>query len=119
MRYLAFDIECCDGKHICEFGYVVTDEKFNIIKKSVITINPESKFNLVGRPGSRDLCLSFSQEQYYNSPIFTTYYDDIKNLLEYPEQIVVGHAVGNDADFLRTACKRYNLSPINFQFFDS
>lgn len=119
MRYLAFDIECCDGKHICEFGYVITDEKFNIIKKSVITINPESKFNLVGRPGSRDLCLSFSQEQYYNSPIFTTYYDDIKNLLEYSEQIVVGHAVGNDADFLRTACKRYNLSPINFQFFDS
>ena len=119
MRYLAFDIECCDGKHICEFGYVITDEKFNIIKKSVITINPESKFNLVGRPGSRDLCLSFSQEQYYNSPIFTTYYDDIKNLLEYPEQIVVGHAVGNDADFLRTACKRYNLSPINFKFFDS
>ena len=119
MRYLAFDIECCDGKHICEFGYVITDEKFNIIKKSVITINPESKFNLVGRPGGRDLYLSFSEEQYYNSPIFTTYYDDIKNLLEYPEQIVVGHAVGNDADFLRTACKRYNLSPINFQFFDS
>ena len=52
MRYLTFDIECCDGKHICEFGYVITDEKFNIIKKSVITINPESKFNLVGRPGS-------------------------------------------------------------------
>ena len=119
MRYLAFDIECCDGKHICEFGYVITDEKFNIINKSVITINPESKFNLVGRPGSRDLYLSFSEEQYYNSPIFTTYYDDIKNLLEYPEQIVVGHAIGNDADFLRTACKRYNLSSINFQFFDS
>ena len=119
MRYLAFDIECCDGKHICEFGYVITDEKFNIIQKSVITINPESKFNLVGRPGSRDLYLSFSEEQYYNSPIFTTYYDEIKSLLEYPEQIVLGHAVGNDADFLRTACKRYKLSYINFQFFDS
>lgn len=119
MRYLAFDIECCDGKHICEFGYVITDEKFNIIKKSVITINPESEFNLVGRPGGRDLYLSFSEEQYYNSPIFTAYYDVIKNLLEYSEQIVVGHAVGNDADFLRTACKRYDLSPINFQFFDS
>lgn len=64
MRYLAFDIECCDGKHICEFGYVITDEKYNIIKKSVITINPESKFNLVGRPGGRDLYLSFSEEQF-------------------------------------------------------
>lgn len=119
MRYLAFDIECCDGKHICEFGYVITDEKFNVIKKAVITINPESKFNLVGRPDGRDLYLSFSEEQYYNSPIFTIYYDEIKNLLEHHEQIVVGHAVGNDADFLRTACNRYNLSPINFQFFDS
>lgn len=29
MRYLAFDIECCDGKHICEFGYVITKDKFN------------------------------------------------------------------------------------------
>lgn len=105
MRYLAFDIECCDGKHNCELGYVITDEKSNIIKKSVITINHERKFNLVGRPGSRDLYLSFLQEQYYKSPIFTTYYDDIKNLLECPEQIVVGHAVSNDADFLRTACK--------------
>ena len=61
MRYLAFDIECCDGKHICEFGYVITDEKYNIIKKSVITINPESKFNLVGRPGGRDLYLSIQK----------------------------------------------------------
>lgn len=23
MKYLSFDIECCDGRHICEFGYVV------------------------------------------------------------------------------------------------
>ena len=31
MKYLSFDIECCDGKHICEFGYVIVDEKFNTI----------------------------------------------------------------------------------------
>ena len=59
MRYLAFDIECCDGKHICEFGYVITDEKFNISEKSVITINPESKFTLIGRSNDRDLKLFF------------------------------------------------------------
>ena len=34
MRYLAFDIECCDGKHICEFGYVITDEKFIVEEKN-------------------------------------------------------------------------------------
>ena len=119
MRYLAFDIECCDGKHICEFGYVITDEKFNISEKSVITINPESKFTLIGRSNDRDLKLSFSEKQYCESPNFTTYYEEIKRLLEHPDQIIVGHAVGNDAKFLRTACNRYKLPPINFQFFDS
>lgn len=24
---LFFDIECCNGRNICEFGYVITDEK--------------------------------------------------------------------------------------------
>lgn len=119
MRYLAFDIECCDGKHICEFGYVIADEKFNIIKKAVLTINPEMQFDLIGRPGSRDMCLFFTEEQYAKSPIFTTYYNEIKSLLEFPDQIIIGHAIGNDAFFLRTACQRYKLPPINFNFFDS
>ena len=119
MRYLAFDIECCDSKHICEFGYVITDETFNVINKSVLTINPEAKFNLKGRSDAKDVNLFFTEEQYYNSPIFSMYYNEIKSLLESPNQIVVGHAVGNDADFLRTACKRYKLPPINFSFFDS
>ena len=33
MRYLCFDIECCDGQHICEFGYVITDENLAVQKK--------------------------------------------------------------------------------------
>lgn len=40
-------------------------------------------------------------------------------LIEYPDQIVIGHAIGNDAMFLRTACRRYGLQPINFNFVDS
>ena len=32
MRYLFFDIECCNGRDICEFGYVITDTEFNIEK---------------------------------------------------------------------------------------
>ena len=98
MRYLAFDIECCDGKHICEFGYVITDEKFNVINKSVITIDPGRRFNLTGRSDGRDLHLFFSEEQYYNSPGFTTYYDEIKNMLEHHDQIEVRHPDKNDAN---------------------
>lgn len=119
MRYLAFDIECCNGKHICEFGYVITDENFREVEKCVLTINPESEFKLTGRQDSRDLRLCFDADVYCRSPLFTEYYDKIKSLLEASEQIIIGHAVSNDAGFLRTACKRYHLTPINFSFFDS
>lgn len=119
MRYLVFDIECCDGRNICEFGYVITDDKFNVLEKNCIIINPDKPFNLKGRPGQDDLELCFPEEVYYASKTFPVYYERIKSLLEAPEQIVIGHAVSNDAIFLRTACKRYKLGPINFSFFDS
>ena len=119
MRYLFFDIECCDGKHICEFGYVITDEKFNPLKQEVITINPDKPFNLTGRKNQKDLSLCFSEQEYYSSPLFTEYYDKIKALIEEPDQIIIGHAIGSDAMFLRRACERYKLKPINFDFVDS
>lgn len=119
MRYLFFDIECCNGRNICEFGYVITDDEFNILEKKDITINPENKFNLIGRPDGRDLYLHYSESKYYKSYKFPNFYDEIKELIEYPDQLVVGHAISNDAGFLRTACRRYKLEPINFKFADS
>ena len=49
MKYLFFDIECANcfnniGK-ICEFGYVMTDEKFKVLDKNLILINPNTKFD--------------------------------------------------------------------------
>lgn len=119
MRYLSFDTECCDGKHICEFGYVITNDKFKVIKKDVFTINPDKPFALTGRKDCRDLTLFFPEEKYFNSPLFMDCYEKIKTLLEAPNQIIVGHAIKNDSIFLRTACKRYGLKPINFNFLDS
>lgn len=119
MRYLFFDIECCNGRNICEFGYVITDDKFNILEKKDITINPENKFNLTGRPDGRDLYLYYPKSTYYKSYKFPHLYEDIKELIEYPDQLIVGHAISNDAGFLRIACKRYKLDPINFKFADS
>lgn len=119
MRYLFFDIECCNGRDICEFGYVITDEQFNELKTEVITIDPNAKFNLTGRKDSRDIKLFFSEEKYYNSPSFSHYYKFIKELIEQDDQIIVGHSIANDAKFLRTACKRNSLSSINFKFNDS
>lgn len=119
MKYLFFDIECCDGAHICEFGYVLTNDKFEILDRDFFLINPERKFNLTGRKDQRDLQLHFSKEEYYNSPLFTEYYGRIKNLIEAKDQLVIGHAISNDAGFLRTACRIYKRPPINFEFYDS
>ena len=44
MKYLFFDIECCDGTHMCSFGYALCDEKCNIIKSDDILINPEAEY---------------------------------------------------------------------------
>lgn len=119
MRYLFFDIECCDGAHICEFGYVITDENFNPIEKKDITINPKAKFYLTGRPKRPDIELFYTEEHYYKSPEFPEFYKEIKRLLEHDNQIIMGHAISNDADFINRACKKYDLVPINFQFHDS
>ena len=119
MRYLFFDIECCDGEHICEFGYVITDDKFKKLDKQVIKINPDKPFCLKGREKQADITLFFTEKEYYESPLFNVYYDRIKKLIEYPDQIIIGHAINHDAAFLRTACKRYGLGPINFNFVDS
>ena len=44
MRYLVFDLEYATSKggvsKICEFGYVVTNEKFEIIEKGNFIIDP-------------------------------------------------------------------------------
>lgn len=119
MKYLSFDIECCDGKHICEFGYVITDENFNTLQKVCLTINPEKPFNLTGRKNKKDCILAFSEEEYSKSPTFPEYYDTIKTLISAPNTIIFGHSMSNDAAFLRTACRRYNLPPLNFKFVDS
>lgn len=95
MRYLFFDIECCNGRNICEFGYVITDDKFNILEKKDITINPENKFNLTGRHDGRDLYLYYPESTYYKSYKFPHFYDDIKEIIEHPDQLIVGHIICN------------------------
>ena len=48
MEYLFFDIECCDGNHICSFGYVIINSDFEILEKRDLVINPEKVFKLRG-----------------------------------------------------------------------
>lgn len=118
MKYLVFDIECCDGKHICEFGYVLIDEQFNVLERDCITINPGYKFKLTGREKESDISLAFPEEVYYNSHKFDFYYDRIKSILTTPDCQIIGFSLSNDAGFLATAYELYGKEPISFTYYD-
>ncbi len=118
MRYLCFDIECCDGQHICEFGYVLIDENFNVLERDCITINSEHKFKLTGREHESDITLAFPEEKYFNSRTFDYYYDRIRSLLTLKNCQIIGFSLTNDAGFLATAYEIYNKEPIPFTYID-
>lgn len=126
MKYLFFDIECSDGKHICSFGYVLTDCNFVVQKKEDILINPEAIFHTGAWSKSkreknekdRGITLAYPKEQFLGSPKFTEFYDKIKALLTDSEVKVVGYACDNDARFIIWATERYKLDAINYSLYD-
>ena len=121
MKYVFFDIECADGGRgsICSFGYLITDEHFREIVSRDITMNPPGTFHLEGRAGRPDVSLGYPMEVFRSSPKFYRYYDEIKELLEGPDQIVIGHSAKNDADFLNKSCRWYKKDFLHFKFADT
>ena len=121
MKYVFFDIECANGGigSICSFGYVITDENFNVIIQRDIVINPPGKFNLTGRDGRPDIILAYPEWVFRSSPKFYHYYDEIEGILTGENQIVVGHSAANDAVFLNKSCSRYKKPFLDFKFFDT
>ena len=121
MKYLFFDIECADGGKatICSFGYVIADEKFKILRREDIVINPQGRFFLTGRAGRPDVQLAYPIETFKRAPSFDRFYNKIKALVENKEYFVVGHSIGDDVTYLNKACARYNLEPFCFEYFDT
>ncbi|MDE6690472.1 MAG: hypothetical protein K2K04_00730 [Clostridia bacterium] len=118
MKFLFFDLEYAHTLNggrgvICEFGYVLTDEKFEVLKQDVLLINPEWEFDKY----VLDNMLAFKREDYEAAPDFAARYKEIKALLE-GDVTVVGHTVDGDAHSLNHAAKRYELPYINFDFYD-
>ena len=119
MDYLFFDIECCDGNHICSFGYVIIDEKFRVLDKQDILINPEKTFKL-GRAGfDPEIELAYKQEIFYSQKTFPEFYAGIKKLLNKKDRVLFGHNSGCDINFLLIACNRYDLKNINIKVYDT
>lgn len=120
MNYLFFDVECANsfdgvGK-ICEFGYVLTDENLNVLKHGIHLINPNAEF--------QDYVIwhiiSYKVEDYYNAPKYPeVYHEHIKDLLELPNTICLGHGIKNDIKYLNDEANRYGLAKIDFQYIDT
>jgi len=123
MKYLFFDIECaCVYKNVakmCAFGYVLTDEKFNVLEKEDILLNPRGKFHLTDRKGGEGLVLPYEYEDFKKYPTFPTEYPKIKRLLEDSDAIVCGHATLNDVNYLNLETRRYKLPSFSFPFYDT
>ncbi len=123
MNYVFFDIECaCVFKSvakICAFGYVVTDERFEVLKREDILMDPKGKFHLTDRKGGEGLVLPYSYEDFKKYPAFPAAYRKIKSLLEDKNAIVLGHATMNDVNYLNLETKRYKLPSFRFEFHDT
>lgn len=126
IKFLFFDIECSNcfngvGK-MCEFGYVLTDSNFNVIKARDIPMSPgkrkSSRFHLKGRKHEKDLILAYDLEFYNGMPEFPAFYKTIKALVEEENTICFAYSMSNDISHLYYACKRYNLEPLNYICYD-
>lgn len=126
MKYLFFDIECsnCHGGigKMCEFGYVLTDEKFNIISENDIPMSPgkghNNRFDLTGRSGEKDIELAYDYDFYYSQPEFPSFYNRVKKLVCDPDTICFAYSMGNDIRHLHNSCTRYKLEPFNYTCYD-
>ncbi len=122
MKYTFFDIECANcfqgrGK-ICSFGYVVTDEDFNILEKEDIIIDPHSKFHLAGRGNRPGIVLAYDEEEFKSAPRFPHFYRKIRELLTDPDSLIFGFSVMSDAGYIKSECERYKKEIFDYDFID-
>lgn len=119
MRYLFFDIESADGYgKVCEFGYVITDTSFNVLKKHNILINPNGKFKFRHSFIGKGFKLTYEYDEYYKHKTFDNYYSNIKYLLTQKDILIFGFSSLSDILFLSTDCLKYGLPLIDFEVFD-
>lgn len=122
MNFVFFDIECAncirgEGKR-CSFGYVKTDENFNVLQKQDLVMNPEAPFLLGDAKSGRGIRLAYPTSRFLCSPYFPHFYKQIRKLLTAPDTYSFGFDVNQDASFLSYTCGRYHVPYIDFKFFD-
>ncbi len=122
MEYIFFDIECANCFHghgkICSFGYVITDEHFNVISKNDILMNPHSRFHLYGHGNHPGITLGYDEKTFNASPSFPRHYAKIRELLTKPNRLVFGFSVMSDAGYIKSECERYHKEIFDYSFID-
>jgi len=118
--YLFYDLES-GNEHdglggICSFGYVLTNDSFDILESDDIIINPElKKWDWYALKN----ILPYKKDCYEQMSNFPKAYDKIKRLFALDDLIVINHAIGNDIILLEQTCKRYKLELFNYAYYDS
>lgn len=113
VQYLFYDLEFAKctktGCNICSFGYVLTNNKFKVLEKNDILINPNSNWDeYVLR-----YILAYDKQSFETQPTFDAFYPKIASLMQNKNTIVFGFDTnGSDMKALQYNCKRYNLKPI-------
>ncbi|MCF0217634.1 MAG: hypothetical protein HUJ42_01155 [Malacoplasma sp.] len=120
MRYLFFDLEFASSYYkifeICEFGYVVTDENFQILERNNFIINPQIELHEWDWRSAKKI-LTRDVWEYYKAKSFPYFYEDIKKIFNSVD-FVFGHTLESDAKALNCECKRYNLPNLEYDFYD-
>lgn len=120
MKYLFFDCEfanCFENKEkICEFGYAMVNENFEILYKDNIIINPNIKRNEWDWYALKNI-LTRKREVYENRLFFPAYFKKISTLIHSADYIF-GHSISTDVHAINSELQRYNLPALNFEFYD-
>lgn len=116
MKYLFFDIECANPRYnsICTFGYVLTDEFFNVLDQRDILINPETGYDKYVVKN----ILHYPVELLNAQMPFPCFFDEIRAMMSDEETVVFGFSISNDIRFLNETCIRYRLPSLGYTFYD-
>ena len=116
-----YDIESSSGNYtdgsLCSFGYCLTDESFDVLKKEYILVNPAPKtFDLLSGYKPR-IQLAYSESDFRKAAKFPSHYEKILSLFNEAD-LVIGYAVDNDVKYVNGNCDFYKLPRIQFKFID-
>lgn len=122
MKYVFYDSESVDIKHKYSFtfGYIVTDENFNIIKPCedfvFDPVVPQSEWDWWAY--KKLLQESYPINLIKRAKPFSHYYNKIKDLFKGEDVLCIGYEINEDVKYLLANCERDNLEPINFNYID-